>query len=207
MVTETATIQSFLSSLAARQPTPGGGAVAALTGALAAAMGQMVLNYSIGKKDLAAFEGELKPALAELQRAQATLIELMKEDQAAYAEMVRVKKLPDSDPTKADLSRQALLAGIRVPQAISATGAAVINLCDQVVNFVNPYLLSDLAVCADLAMATVRCGVYSVRINLPEISDPAERAKIESETSRVLTRAAETIQRVSPRIWARVSQA
>ena len=48
----THTIEAFLAATAARHPTPGGGSVSALTGALAAAMGEMVLNYSVNKKGL-----------------------------------------------------------------------------------------------------------------------------------------------------------
>ena len=51
-VDQTNTLADFLDATAARQPTPGGGAVTALAGVLAAAIGEMVLNYSVGKKGL-----------------------------------------------------------------------------------------------------------------------------------------------------------
>ena len=47
-------LSDFLDATAAKQPAPGGGSVTALCGALAAAIGEMVLNYSIGKKGLEA---------------------------------------------------------------------------------------------------------------------------------------------------------
>ena len=47
------TIGSALEAIAAKQPTPGGGAVASLTAALAAATARMVLHYSLGKPLLA----------------------------------------------------------------------------------------------------------------------------------------------------------
>ena len=37
----------------------------------------------------------------------------------------------------------------------------LLELCDRIVNFVNPYLLSDLAVCADLAM--VECFTAGIK--------------------------------------------
>ena len=40
----------FAEKLASKEPVPGGGGVAALAGALGAALGTMVANYSIGKK-------------------------------------------------------------------------------------------------------------------------------------------------------------
>src|SRR5947209_10676494 len=88
------TIQGFLDAAAAKQPAPGGGSVTALVGALAASMGEMVLNYSVGKKDLAAHAPELQAALAEFTRARAMLLELMVEDQAAYEAMTALRMLP-----------------------------------------------------------------------------------------------------------------
>lgn len=195
----------FLDATAARQPTPGGGSVAALTGALSAAIGEMVVNYSLGKKGLEAFTGELKPVLTELNRARQLMLNLMVEDQAAYEAMSRARKLPAGSPERAAAFPPSLLASIRIPQAIAATAVAVLELSDRIINFVNYQLLSDLAVCADLAMATARCAVYNVRVNLTELT-PAERQNIESTTAQLLSRAASIIQRVSPRIWQRHDQ-
>jgi formiminotetrahydrofolate cyclodeaminase len=49
---QTTSIEKFLEAASAKQPTPGGGSISALAGALAAAMGEMVVNYSVGKKGL-----------------------------------------------------------------------------------------------------------------------------------------------------------
>ena len=196
-------IGPFLDAAASKQPTPGGGSVTALAGALAASMGEMVVNYSIGRKGLEPFEGELRPALAEFGRARKMLTQLMSEDQQAYAELTAARKLPDNSPERAAKFPAALAACIRGPQAMAATAVAVLELCDRIVNFVNPWLLSDLAVCADLSMATVRCAVYNVRVNVGDVKDDAERQRIESTTFELLTRAGGLIQRLSPRIWAR----
>src|SRR5437763_2307673 len=96
------TIRDFLDAAAAKQPAPGGGSVAALAGALAAAMGEMVVNYSVGKKDLAAHQPELREALAELTRGRAVMLELMVEDQAAFEALTAARKacnnVGDKDP-------------------------------------------------------------------------------------------------------------
>ena len=44
------TLEKFLDSVASKTPTPGGGAVAAVTGAMAASLVEMVCNLTIGKK-------------------------------------------------------------------------------------------------------------------------------------------------------------
>lgn len=198
----TTTLHDFLEAAAAKQPTPGGGSVTALCGALAGAMGEMVLNYSIAKKDLAAFEGELRPALEALHRARLLMLELMVEDQTAYTALTAARKLPPG-AERNQLFPAALLASIRTPQAIGAAAVGILHICDQIINFVNFHLLSDLAVCADLAMAAARCSVYNVRVNLADLTDAADRQRIESTIGQLLSHAATLIQRVSPRIWER----
>jgi formiminotetrahydrofolate cyclodeaminase len=196
-------LDQFLDAAAAKQPTPGGGSAAALVGALAASMGEMVVNYSVGMKGLEAYEDELRPALAELTKARKLLLQLMVEDQGAFEAVSKARKLSPEDPQKAAKFDAALLACIRIPEAMAATAVAVLEIADRIANFVNPHLLSDLAVCTDLAMATARCAIYNVRANLPDVKDPTDRASIESTIRSLLIHAASLIQRVAPRIWER----
>jgi len=200
MIDTTSTIADFLSAAAAKQPAPGGGSVAALAGALAASMGEMVLNYSVGKKDLAQYQLDLQEGLLELQRARKLLLSLMNEDQEAYAELSRLRKLPEDAPERREKFNIALLACIRVPQAMAGSAVAILNLCDQLADKVNKYLLSDLAVCAELAMATLRCAIYNVRINLSDLSDPRDRADIGQSVQELLAHGLVLIQRALPRI-------
>jgi formiminotetrahydrofolate cyclodeaminase len=201
------TIAEFLDAAAAKQPAPGGGSVAALTGALAAAIGEMVINYSVGKKGLEPHQDALKSALAELHRARQVMLELVTEDQNAFQALTAAKKLPRDSPGRDAQFNSALLASVRTPEAVAAAAASILDLCQRLVPVVNQYLLSDLAVCADLAMATVRCGIHNVRVNLADVSDPADRQKIESTLASILSRSLALIQKVSPAIWSRIGDA
>ncbi|MGA2232685.1 MAG: cyclodeaminase/cyclohydrolase family protein [Tepidisphaeraceae bacterium] len=203
MLDQTATIQAYLAATAARQPTPGGGSVAALTGALAAALAEMAVNYSIGKKDLADFQPQLKQALAQLTRARLVLTELMAEDQDAFTVLSAARKLAENTPKRKEIIAAALAACIGAPQAVAATALATLELCEQILPAVNPHLLSDLAIAADLATATVRCAIYNVKINLPDVPDAGARATIDQETHHTLVRTLAVIQRLSPAIWKR----
>jgi len=57
-------IVDFVATTASNEPVPGGGSIAALSGALAAALAEMVANLTIGKKKYVEVEDEMK-ALAE----------------------------------------------------------------------------------------------------------------------------------------------
>src|SRR5436309_3232532 len=168
------TIDDFLHATAAKQPTPGGGSVAALAGALAAAIGEMVINYSLGKKGLEVYQEDSHLAESELRTAREMLLTLMGEDQSAYGALTATRKLPEG-PDRDVQFADALTASIRTPQSMAATAIAILQICQRVADFVNWYLLSDLAVCAELALATARCAAYNVRVNLPDLADAAER--------------------------------
>src|SRR5438105_15443651 len=121
------TIDAFLNAAAAKQPTPGGGSIAALAGALAAAMGEMVLNYSVGRKQNAPDADQtMRAVLAEFTRARQLLLELMREDQLAYESLTAARKLSPGPEHDAQLNI-ALLACIRVPQAIATTGLTMLD--------------------------------------------------------------------------------
>jgi formiminotetrahydrofolate cyclodeaminase len=201
MYDATHTIDSFLTATAAKQPTPGGGSVTALVGALAAAIGEMVLNYSVGKKNLAEYEPELKTAVNELYRARRLLLSLMAEDQSAYAAMTALRKLPETSPERQSKELATLLACIRIPEAMAATGVAILDVADHLAKKVNPYLLSDLAVCTELAMATVRCALYNVKVNLAGFKDAAERKQFEDRYTATVSRATALVRSVMPKIW------
>ena len=205
MYDRSTTLDDFLRATADKQPTPGGGSVSALVGALAAAIGEMVLNYSVGKKGLEIYREDLEQALHELHCARDLMLLMMVEDQIAYASLSALKKRPESPERKKEYAA-ALEGSITTPQSMAATAIATLGICEQVVDWVNWYLLSDLAVCAELAMATARCAVYNVRVNLPELTDSIRRQRIEADLDQMLSRGVEIIKRAIPHIWGRIAQ-
>src|ERR1700722_17404921 len=116
------TIEQFLAATAAKQPTPGGGSVAALAGALAATIGEMALNYSVGRKDGGKVGPQLKPAVAGLEGAGEVLVHLIAEDQEVFEPMSTALKLPAGSAERADRLPATVLAFITVPQAVGGTG-------------------------------------------------------------------------------------
>jgi formiminotetrahydrofolate cyclodeaminase len=197
VIDKNATIEKFLEELAAKKPTPGGGAVAALTGALSTAIGEMVLNYSVGKKGLEEHQEKLKTILAEFHRARSMMLEWMIEDQEAYEKLTSARKSHTSDV------EEGLLLCVNIPLSLAATAAQLLKLAEELAEIANPYLLSDLAVCAELAMATVRTGVYNVRVNLKDLKG-FERERIDRECHDIVMGATESMKRLIPAIWSRI---
>src|SRR5947208_875693 len=93
----TTPLGEFLEQVGAKTPAPGGGAVASTVGALACALGRMVVAYSVQKKALAEHWGELERAGTVLARAGEIMLELAEEDAAAYGLVNELSRLPETD--------------------------------------------------------------------------------------------------------------
>lgn len=185
----------FLEQLAAKTPTPGGGAVASAVGALGAALGDMVLAYSVGKKSLAEHEPVLREAARRLGRARVVLLELAAEDEAAYGLVNELSRLPADDARRVELPA-ASVAAAQVPLSCMAACVGVLGVLEPLPGVTNHYLRSDLAIAAILAEAAARAGAWNVRVNLSGIADVSVRGSIETECDALLARAAEVAGRV-----------
>jgi formiminotetrahydrofolate cyclodeaminase len=170
------TVADFLAQTAAKTPTPGGGAVASAVGALGAALAQMVVSYSLGKKNLADHQSKLAEAAHVLERGRAVLLELAEEDAAAYGLVNELQKLPEGDPRRAHLPA-ANAASVQVPLAVMGTCVDLLRLFVSLATITNRHLRSDLAIAAILAEATVRASRWNVEVNLAFLSDDAEKAR------------------------------
>src|SRR5438445_386556 len=88
------TIIDFLDRLSSSDPTPGGGALAALSGAQAAAMIAMVCNLTRGRPRYAAVEDKVNAILAEANQLRARLLELADADADAYGSVRDAYRMP-----------------------------------------------------------------------------------------------------------------
>ncbi|HUO11114.1 MAG TPA: cyclodeaminase/cyclohydrolase family protein [Phycisphaerae bacterium] len=171
-------VRDFLAATAAKQPTPGGGSVTALAGALASSLAAMALRYTIGKKAYAAYEPELTAALTQFDTASKMLQELITEDIAAYDALSQMLKLPEPDRLAHPDYTATVVAAIRAPQTTGAIAENILHLASTLTGKTNKFLLSDLGIAAVFAHATVHASELNVRINLPLLPNKEEAAAL-----------------------------
>ena len=168
-------LADFLDAVAAKQPTPGGGAVASVVAALSAALGGMVVNYSVGKKSLAAHDSLHQEALRSLQELSARALRLAEEDAAAYGLLNALWKLDRNDPQRTAGFGAAVEQAIAAPHAVLHACMETLRLLQRLCGVTSPSLASDLAMAAILAEAGARSAAWNVRINLPLLDDESVR--------------------------------
>ena len=169
-------VRQFIHATAARNPTPGGGSVAAVAGALAAALAEMALQYTVGKKQFEAHRAELTEAIDKLRKAAALMQDLVSDDIRAYSNLSGFLKVPaDQRAGHADYLT-AVAAAIRAPQDVGGMALHILEVCNELLDKTNPFLISDLGVAAALAHGTVDAAEYSVLVNLKLLPSAEEQA-------------------------------
>jgi len=196
MAIEDQTIREFMEALAAKQPTPGGGAVASIVAALAAALGRMVVNYSVGKKALIEFDALHRAAIDNLREHGSRALELADDDARAYERLNTLMKLDANDPKRQQEFSAAVEEAINAPHAVLHVCLETLRLLQGLAGKTNKMLASDLAIAALLAEAGARAAAWNVRINLPLLDDELMRSTFERTIERTLSDASQIAREV-----------
>ncbi|MFT3687092.1 MAG: cyclodeaminase/cyclohydrolase family protein [Phycisphaerales bacterium] len=179
-------VDEMLAALAAKTPTPGGGAVAGATGALACGLAGMVVAYSVGKKDLAAHRPRLEQASADLAAWRTEFLELADADAAAYGKLNALQKAG----APAGEIAAAVEAAVAVPASCVKRSVELLRVCLELAPITNTYLRSDLAIAGILGESAARAGLWNVRVNTPLMADADRRGILERECEGLAVEAA-----------------
>lgn len=153
------TLKSYLDLLASRNPTPGGGSVAALAAALGAGLISMVANYSIKKSNPPFLNKKMQALLLKSEKLRKRLLDLVDLDAQAYLGVVKTR---NAGPQK---KQKALKKAREVPMEVCRLCYGVIQLTPILIKEGNRYLLSDVQVAAELLVAAFHSAMINVEIN------------------------------------------
>ncbi len=186
----------FLDAVAARQPTPGGGAVAAAAGALSCALARMVAAYSTGKSGEPDQSKQVGQLAKQLERADQLLRGLLGEDSRAYELLSAAEKRFKDDPSSKPERESALIVALTVPMEVAAAACESLELMERLLPLAGRSLISDLGVATVLAEATVQAASYMVYANAYTLDNPETRQKADHEIDRLVVRARDSRSRI-----------
>ncbi len=194
-------VSEYAEQLASDQPAPGGGSAAGLAGALGAALGEMVANFTVGKKKYADVEQEVAAVLGRLTELRHALLDLTDADADAYTKVGAAYGMPkDTDEQKAQRAQaiqKALKAAAEVPRQVVLRCHEVLGELPELLEKGNPNLVSDVGVGAKLALAAADCAWLNVEINLASIKDAEYVDTLRAEMKETLAGA----EKLTAEIW------
>lgn len=184
-LTGAVTLGDFFDRVAAPTPTPGGGTVAAVTGALASCLATMVANLTIGRKKYVDAEAAMRELKREAERLRGELMALARRDSDAFDGVLRARRLPQStDAERQDRDRAvaaAELEACRVPLETARACVRVVTLAEAAVRQGNVNAASDAGVAGLLARAAGEGALLNVQINLKSLVPSADKEAVSAE--------------------------
>ena len=169
------TVAAFVHRVAADSPAPGGGSVAALAGALGAALGTMVANLSAHKRGWDHRWEEFSAWAERGKDYHEALLRLVDEDTRAFDALLAAFRLPADQPGRAGAIEAATRHAIEVPLAVMEASLEALEVVQAMAGGGLKSSVSDAGVGALLATAAVRGAHLNVRINAATLADETAR--------------------------------
>ncbi|MCJ7656416.1 MAG: cyclodeaminase/cyclohydrolase family protein, partial [Candidatus Atribacteria bacterium] len=152
-------INNFLDELASNSPTPGGGSVAALAGALGAALISMVGNLTIGKKKYEDVEEDFKKIISFSEKLRYELSQLIEEDVKVFNNFMATYKMPketeDEKKIRAEKIQESLIKAAKVPLRVAYKCLEILSLSKEIAEKGNINVVSDAGVAVLMAEAAL----------------------------------------------------
>lgn len=176
-------VDKFLEALASSAPTPGGGSAAALCGALAIALGNMVGNLTLGKKKYADVQEDIAALNSRAEAIRADFVALIDADAAAFAPLSRAYGIPKDDPARAEIMEAALKRAAEPPLEIMRKCAEALDVIADYAAKGSALAISDAGCAAALTIAAMKAAALNVRINTKSMADREAADKMNAEAA------------------------
>lgn len=178
-------VNDFLEKTAGSEPVPGGGSVSALCASLAAALGKMVANLTIGKKKYLDKEEQMKEFSDIFGSYMEGFIKAIDADSDAYNEVFNAFKLPketeEEKQIRSEKIQEATKTAAEIPMSVAQNAYKIMSFIDEVAKNGNQNAVTDACVAMMCARTAVLGALLNVRINLSSLTDTeyAEQMKLE----------------------------
>ncbi|WP_373897658.1 cyclodeaminase/cyclohydrolase family protein [Haloimpatiens sp. FM7315] len=190
----------FTEELASKNPVPGGGSAAALTGALGAALSSMVCNLTIGKKKFIKYDKELNEILQEAKEIQEKLINMIDMDADNFLPLSKAygmkKDTEEERKLKDETLEKALKKACEIPVDIVKNAYKAIKLHEKLVNNCSKLAISDVGVGVQCLKAAIISAELNIIINIKSIKDKEYVDKVKNETESLVIDGGEIADRV-----------
>lgn len=193
------TLGDFADNLAARQPTPAGGAAAAYTASMGASLLQMVTRFCRGRKENSGRDEELAAAETSLEEMRAKLLQMIEKDCLAFDRVTGAYRLPQEEAgtkVRQQALEEALLGAIAVPSEVICLCRDSLQAAVGVSDCLNKSVASDFAAGAALLLAAGEAASLSIVSNAAFLRDEDMAVTTRGRASQLLEEVSEAKARV-----------
>lgn len=183
-------LDTFITDLASKAPTPGGGGASALGGAIGSALGSMVGNLTLGKKKYAEYEPDIRLLLDKLSHNQEELLALMDQDAKAFEPLSKAYALPKNTKEeiaqKEEVLEQALYTASLVPIDIMRKSVEALLIQEELSVKGTRIAISDIAVGVQFLRAALLSASMNVYINTKSMKNRDNAKELNKEADELI---------------------
>ena len=180
----------FVSVLASKEPTPGGGGAAALVGAVGVALGNMVGSLTLGKKKYADVQDDILTLKANADTLQGELLSLIARDAEVFEPLARAYELPSSTDVEKNEKSRVMEAALRlastVPLEIMEKCCEAIELHREFAAKGTVIAISDVGCGVACCKAALQAASLNVFINTKSMTDRAYAGQLNTRANDML---------------------
>lgn len=171
--------EKFNQALASADPTPGGGAAAAMAAAMGCGLVLMAARTTFNRKTTPDdIKVKLDTSIRKLASLNVQLNHLIQADGDAYMAYLVAKKLPKENPARDNEIQQALLYAARIPADTATTAITCLREIDVIKADIAPIIVSDIQCAQQLLKGAIQCCIFNIQANLAFITDEAQTDKL-----------------------------
>lgn len=182
-------IDSFMEELSSKKPTPGGGGAAALSGAQGVALGEMVINLTLGKKRYADVEEEMQELLTRLEELKAEFLRLADEDAVVFAPLAAAYSLPsgtdEEKKEKEEVLEGLLLEASLVPIAVMERAVETLDIMEILAEKGSRMAVSDVGVGVQFVRTALLGAIMNVMINTKSMKNREKAGALDEYAGRM----------------------
>jgi methenyltetrahydrofolate cyclohydrolase len=178
-------IVEYIEELSSKAPTPGGGATAALTGALAASLAEMVCNLTIGKEKYLEVETEVLKTRTEVSKIKDRLLDLSDLDSVAFTLVMDAYRMPKEKAQRTEKIQEALRGATKVPLETAFWCSKIMVFGERLSLIGNKNAFSDAKSAIHLAKGAMLSALENVDINLQSLTDKKYIAEVKAKLAQI----------------------
>lgn len=171
------TLDEFSKLTASKDPVPGGGGVCADVAALAASLGTMVTNLTIGKQKYIQYTNELVDIRKELEILRINLLDCIDKDAQSFEPLAKAYKMDKNDPNYESIMEESLKVAASSPLLILKYCTRIIDLDERLAVIGSKISVSDAATSVMLAHGVLYGAYVNILVNT-RLMKNEENAKI-----------------------------
>lgn len=164
-------LEEFVDALASKAAVPGGGGASALAASLGIALGNMVGEFTVGKKKYADAEEELRACMVRAKDLSRKFLNCIERDAAAFEPLSRAYAIPKDDKNRDIVMENCLRDAAKVPMEILHLVCEAIKLEERFAVLGSVMIQSDAAVGASILRSSLLGAAVNVKINTKSMKD------------------------------------